>query len=220
MKIMKIAVLIVVIFSIAACSATPTRRSFNESWRDSTITSQIKWKMIDDKLVKERNIRVETWRGVVTMTGRATSEEERAKAEELARSVENVADVRNYIDVIAGELPAKVEPEKAEPEKIADQKEPFIEKELTEKAVEPTPEPVKVPEPEPVKLSAKKALEDEAIEKPVPGKRQNGVSYQIGKELAVTNEGAIEDAEAGAPVDDITQQAEEELKELRAKKKR
>lgn len=216
---MKISVLIIVgvlLASIVACSATPTRRSFNETWRDSTITSQIKWKFIDDKLVKERNIRIEAWRGVVTMTGRVTSEEAKARAEELARSVENIQEVRNYIDVVEGEMPAK-----PEPEKVAEQPEPLVEKELTEKSAVILPESEKTaPEPEPQKLSAKKVLEDEAVEKPSPGKRQNGVSYEIGKELAVTNEDAVESADVGAPVDDITKQAEDELKELRAKKKR
>lgn len=221
MKLLKFIVLAAVASSIIACSATPTRRSFNESWRDSTVTSQIKWKFIDDKLVKERNIRIETWRGVVTMTGRVTSEDEKMRAEELARSVANVSDVRNYIDVVAGELTAK-----PEAEKLAEQSkpEPLVEKELADKEISSgpvkSPEPVRALEPEPQKLSAKKELEDEAIERPVPGKRQNGVSYEIGKELAVTNEEAVESADVGAPVDDITRQAEEELKELRAKKKR
>lgn len=223
MNLFKFVILTAVVVSVAACSATPTRRSFNETWRDSTVTSQIKWKFIDDKLVKERNLRVETWRGVVTMTGRATSIDEKARAGELAMSVENVQEVRNYIDVVAGEMPSKPEAEKA-----AITPEPLVEKELTEEsaAISPEPErvvqqePVKMSEPERQKLSAKKVLEDEALEKPRPGKRQNGVSYEIGKELAVTNEEAIESADAGAPVDDITNQAEEELKELRAKKKR
>ncbi len=216
MDLTKLIVLVVVMVSIAACSATPTRRSFNETWRDSTITSQIKWKFIDDKLVKERNIRIEAWRGVVTMTGRVTSIDAKARAEELARSVENIQEVRNYIDVVEGEMPAK-----PEPEKVAGQPEPLVEKELTEKSAAASPEPEKTaPEPEPQKLSAKKVLEDEAVEKPRQGKRQNGVSYEIGKELAVTNEDAVEDAEAGAPVDDITKQAEDELKELRSKRKK
>jgi hypothetical protein len=227
MNVLKLIVLSAAMISLAACSATPTRRSFSESWRDSTVTSQVKWKFIDDKLVKERNIRIETWRGVVTMTGRATSEEEKVRAEELARTVANVADVRNYIDVVANEMPARPEAEKAAGQP---RPEPPAEKEIADKEISPEPVkapekvvqqgPVKALEPEPQKLSAKKALGGEAIERPVPGKRQNGVSYEIGKELAVTGEDAVESAEEGAPVDDITRQAEEELKELRAKKKR
>lgn len=108
-KMLSFVLLAIVGMALIACSATPTRRAFKEGWRDNAITSKVKWNLGRDKLVKAHNINVDTWRGVVTLNGRSTSEEEKAKAEQVASGVKNVKSVRNYIDVVgADSVPQKV----------------------------------------------------------------------------------------------------------------
>lgn len=183
----KILALIVVcaVFAVA-CSSTPTRRAFKEGWHDSVTTSKIKWKMTRDKLVEAHNINVDSWRGVVTLTGRAVSAEEKTKAEEIARQTKGVKSVRNYLDVVSNEALA---------ENTADKKDSIQIKDLKEPAAGKTVETAKVDTTE--------------ISEPV---RKNSVSNEIGKNLAAT--------EDGEKTDDVTLQAERELKELKAKRKK
>jgi hypothetical protein len=194
---MKYIILFCLVLLLAACSATPTSRNFKEGWRDNATTTDIRWKFGRDDLVKAGNIHIETWRGVVTLTGRATSEAEKARAEELARQVKNVTDVRNYLDVVdSGQAPA------------VEQK-PTV-------ASTPTAVPNLASQPKPTE---KPVLQEEVIvEKTAKNKKVNGVEYQIGKELANVDEDAISSKKAPAVDDDITRQAEEELKELQKKK--
>ncbi len=189
----KIIILFTLTVFIAGCSATPTRRSFKENWRDTTVTSKVKWRMARDKDVQAHNIDVDTWRGVVTLTGRAASEGEKSKAEEIAKNTKNVKEVRNYLDVVGGAKEniafSKPAGKYAEPSKIA----------LPAAA----PELATVVEKD-ITPPAKAATETRERTKQAPREtRQNGVSYQIGKEMAK---------------DDITLQAERELKELKTEK--
>ena len=99
-RLIKITLLVVIAISLVACSATPTRRSFKEGWKDSVVSTKVKYKLTTDKLVKKRNIDVDTWRGVVTMTGRVTSMEEKERAEQLAWQAAGVRGVENYLNLV------------------------------------------------------------------------------------------------------------------------
>lgn len=66
---------------------------------DSWITSKVKSEMVADKGVKARDIRVNTNRGVVTLSGTADTWDESNKAAEIARSVKGVTMVENDIHV-------------------------------------------------------------------------------------------------------------------------
>jgi hyperosmotically inducible periplasmic protein len=66
---------------------------------DSVITASVKADMVKDPITKARDISVTTNMGVVQLTGRAYTKEEKARAEEIARSVKGVADVKNDIVV-------------------------------------------------------------------------------------------------------------------------
>lgn len=64
---------------------------------DSAITAAIKAKQAEDPVVRASSIGVETVRGVVQLSGFTASEREKARAEELARTVEGVKLVRNDV---------------------------------------------------------------------------------------------------------------------------
>ena len=64
---------------------------------DSVITTKVKSVLLADATVKGLNISVDTVGGTVTLTGTASSQEERAKAAALAGGVEGVRNVVNRI---------------------------------------------------------------------------------------------------------------------------
>ena len=66
---------------------------------DAGITTAVKAKMVSDKTVAASSISVETLNGTVQLSGFAKSGAEKAQAEALARSVNNVRGVRNDIVV-------------------------------------------------------------------------------------------------------------------------
>jgi hypothetical protein len=72
-----------------AAAADTARRTVN----DGALTSKIKAKMALDDTVKAADIDVDTTGGVVTLTGRVSSEAERQRALALARETQGVSQV-------------------------------------------------------------------------------------------------------------------------------
>ena len=68
---------------------------------DATITTKIKAEFAKDKAVSAMNIKVDTDKGVVKLSGNAKSKDEAAKAESIAKSVHGVSSVKNDIAVTA-----------------------------------------------------------------------------------------------------------------------
>ena len=83
--------------TLGACAGSPTKESVGERVDDSVITSKIKAKFVDDKLVSARAISVETFKGVVQLSGFANSQMEINRAAEIARGVTGVVSVKNDI---------------------------------------------------------------------------------------------------------------------------
>jgi hyperosmotically inducible periplasmic protein len=67
---------------------------------DGRITTAIKSRLIGDRYVDGLRIGVETYEGVVTLTGDFTSSVPREQAERIAASVEGVESVRNEIRIV------------------------------------------------------------------------------------------------------------------------
>ena len=66
---------------------------------DAAITTAVKAKFVDDKIVSAGSISVETLNGVVQLSGFANSTTEKIQAEQIARRSKNVRSVRNDIVV-------------------------------------------------------------------------------------------------------------------------
>ena len=66
---------------------------------DSMITTSVKAKLMDDPTTKAYQINVGTQKGVVQLTGFVDSTTMKARAGEIARSVEGVKDVRNDLEI-------------------------------------------------------------------------------------------------------------------------
>lgn len=86
---------------IAACAANSTQESTGEYIDDSAITAKVKNELLQDKDVSGLQINVETFKGRVQLSGFASTEGEKMKAEKLARSVPGVKSVSNDLIVKA-----------------------------------------------------------------------------------------------------------------------
>ena len=91
--------ILLVALAIGACSSTRTQPSAGEMVDDSAITAKVKTALVGDPVTQARQIDVETYRGVVQLGGFVDSSEAKARAAELARSVEGVQEVRNDLRV-------------------------------------------------------------------------------------------------------------------------
>lgn len=91
------AALVAVTFVFAGCAGTPTRESAGERIDDSVITTKVKALYVEDKTVSALGINVETFKGVVQLSGFADNQTEVDRAVELARGVKGVNSVKNDI---------------------------------------------------------------------------------------------------------------------------
>ena len=72
-------------------------KSVNTTVDDATITTRVKTAFINDPLVGGLRIDVDTFKGVVTLTGRVKSEQEQEKAIQLARGIRGVTSVKSAL---------------------------------------------------------------------------------------------------------------------------
>jgi hyperosmotically inducible periplasmic protein len=81
------------------CAETATRESTGEYVDDSTITTKVKADLVGDDTVKAHQITVETYKGVVQLSGFVDTSEQKDRAAEIAKNVPGVKDVTNNIIV-------------------------------------------------------------------------------------------------------------------------
>jgi osmotically-inducible protein OsmY len=77
-------------------------KSVGETIDDATITTRVKTAFINDPTVGALRIDVDTFKGVVTLSGRVKSKDEEAKAISLARSINGVAQVKSTLQIEPG----------------------------------------------------------------------------------------------------------------------
>jgi len=81
------------------CSSTSTRESTGEYIDDSVLTAKVKTALAKDDRVNGFAVNVETFRGVVQLSGFVNSTEEKQFAADAARGVKGVVDVKNNISI-------------------------------------------------------------------------------------------------------------------------
>jgi len=84
---------------LPACSVMRDQQSVGTYVDDATLTTRVKAKFAEDPTVSALAISVETFKGMVQLSGFAKSGEEKAMAERLARGVSGVSGVKNDIVV-------------------------------------------------------------------------------------------------------------------------
>ncbi|HWJ94307.1 MAG TPA: BON domain-containing protein [Telluria sp.] len=89
------AVAAVLVAFLAACAPTATREGTGEYIDDTMITSKVKAAFAADPQVKATEVKVETFKGTVQLSGFVDSRASAEKAVELARQVKGVKAVKN-----------------------------------------------------------------------------------------------------------------------------
>jgi len=92
-------VILTLIATLAACASTSTRESTGEYVDDSVITTKVKSQLAGDDFLKSFEISVETYKGIVQLSGFVDSQKAIDKAGEIARGVNGVKSVKNNLNV-------------------------------------------------------------------------------------------------------------------------
>jgi len=92
-------VLLMLIVTFVACASTRTRESTGEYVDDSVITTKVKSLLAKDDFLKSFQISVETYKGIVQLSGFVNSRQAADKAGQIARSVNGVQSVKNNLIV-------------------------------------------------------------------------------------------------------------------------
>ncbi|CAN5833516.1 BON domain-containing protein [soil metagenome] len=89
-----LAIILIAPMMFAACG-----KSVSDTIDDATITTRVKTSFVNDPDVGAMRIDVETFKGVVILSGRAKSKQEEQKAIELARKIRGVVDVKSTLQI-------------------------------------------------------------------------------------------------------------------------
>jgi osmotically-inducible protein OsmY len=84
---------------VAGCAATATRESTGEYIDDSAITANVKAAIYDDAELKIGQISVQTFKGVVQLSGFVNTPAAVSKAGKLAAAAKGVVSVKNSLVV-------------------------------------------------------------------------------------------------------------------------
>ncbi|HWA86850.1 MAG TPA: BON domain-containing protein [Opitutus sp.] len=83
----------------SGCAATSTRESTGEYVDDATITTKVKAQLVHDKTVSALDVKVQTFKGVVQLSGFVDTPDQKGRAESDAAGVAGVRSVENNITV-------------------------------------------------------------------------------------------------------------------------
>jgi len=98
-RIMKFLACLVLATSFMSCAATRTHEGTGEYVDDTAITTKVKAAIFTDSDLKVMQINVETFKGVVQLSGFVNSRASATKAAEVARGIKGVVEVKNDLVV-------------------------------------------------------------------------------------------------------------------------
>mgnify|MGYP003381007404 CR=1 FL=1 len=81
------------------CAATSTQASTGQYIDDSSITVKVKAAFVKDPLIKAFDVSVETFKGVVQLSGFVNTAAEKEQAGKVAATISGVTEVKNNIAV-------------------------------------------------------------------------------------------------------------------------
>jgi hyperosmotically inducible protein len=90
---------IILVTAVLGAAPALAQQATEELIDDAAMTAKVKAALIDDETAKARNIDVETQSGVVQLSGFVESAAAKGAAEETARSISGVKEVRNALVV-------------------------------------------------------------------------------------------------------------------------
>jgi osmotically-inducible protein OsmY len=83
----------------SGCASTRTQESSGEFIDDSAITAKVKAALIGDDTVKSHEITVETFKGIVQLSGFVDTSDQRSRASTVAAGVAGVKSVQNNLEI-------------------------------------------------------------------------------------------------------------------------
>lgn len=93
-------VLLAVLFvSVLGCAGGPKQESTSEYVTDSWITTKVKAALVEDPLVKATEVNVETFKGVVQLSGFVNSDAAIRQAVRVTSGIRGVTSVKNDMRV-------------------------------------------------------------------------------------------------------------------------
>lgn len=84
---------------MVGCASDSKQQSVGSYIDDATVTTRVKAALAEDKQVRVTQVNVETYRGVVQLSGFVDSESDVRRAAEVARTIPGVKSVKNDIRV-------------------------------------------------------------------------------------------------------------------------
>jgi osmotically-inducible protein OsmY len=81
--------------SVTGCASGPRQASAGEYVDDSAVTAKVKAAIFNEPTLKSTEVNVETFKGVVQLSGFVAQREDIRKAGQVARDVNGVKSVRN-----------------------------------------------------------------------------------------------------------------------------
>jgi osmotically-inducible protein OsmY len=94
LRAVEILIFTIVLASVWGCGSTATTEGTGEYVDDSVITAKVKAAILDDSTLKVNEINVETFKGVVQLSGFVKSQADIDKAAQVARGVAGVKSVK------------------------------------------------------------------------------------------------------------------------------
>lgn len=89
----------ILLASFLGCAATPKHEGTGEYFDDTVLTTKVKTEVFKDDSLKSSEINVETFKGVVQLSGFVSSEADITRAVQIARNVKGVKSVKNDMHV-------------------------------------------------------------------------------------------------------------------------
>lgn len=86
---------ILLMTAVVGCAGSATTESTGEHFDDAWITTKVKASLVEDPAVKAREVKVETFKGVVQLSGFVESQEAMDRAVEIASGIKGVTSVKN-----------------------------------------------------------------------------------------------------------------------------
>jgi hyperosmotically inducible periplasmic protein len=87
------------LFMVSGCAGGPTSRSTGEFVDDASITAKVKAALVQDPVVSALDVGVDTYKGRVQLNGFVDTPEQKARAEQVARTVAGVESIGNQLAV-------------------------------------------------------------------------------------------------------------------------
>jgi len=85
----------IVLAALMGCASTATQEGTGEYVDDAVITTKVKAEIFNEPSLKSAEINVETFKGVVQLSGFVNSQDDINRAVRVARSVKGVVSVKN-----------------------------------------------------------------------------------------------------------------------------